>query len=185
MHSPNKPPVASDAKGRAEPPGFEYQFLEDSAPRTAKAVTSVDARVAILCDGSAALDFVAEAQRLIAISPLWLRWLVAHAFQGGQESFNLLCIDRDCDSASSASDVRVLAQPSDRFRLLVAALRAGNGDREVGIVFEREFELEHGALQGNRSDVEARIVAEWGCHVPGDTTTPAHPNAIPIGPTNV
>lgn len=36
MHSPNKPPVASDAKGRAEPPGFEYQFLEDSAPRRFK-----------------------------------------------------------------------------------------------------------------------------------------------------
>lgn len=185
MHSPNKPPVASEVKGRAEPPGFEYRFLEGSAPHTAKAIPSANARVSILCDGTAALDIVAEARRLLDTSPPWLQWLAAHAFQRCQESFYLFGINRDCDSATSTSDVRILAQPSDRLRLLVAALRAGNGDREVGILFEREVELEHGALQGDRLGVVAAIVAQVARHVPGDTSTPAHPRAIAIGPTDI
>ncbi|WPQ33684.1 hypothetical protein [Achromobacter xylosoxidans] len=119
------------------------------------------------CDAEEAQALAAEVQRLIQDSPPWLQWLVAQALESGQAAFDLFQVDGNRDPASAAGDVWFLAKPTERLRLLVAALRARNGDREAGVFFEREFE--HGALLGKRLGVVATIVPQEVRHVPPAT----------------
>lgn len=83
-----------------------------------------------------------EAQHLIEASPAWLVWLTSEAFQRLHEVVDLLPVDGDDALATSTGYLRTRAKPTHELVLLVAALRAGNGQPGAGIAFERE--LGHG-----------------------------------------
>lgn len=99
-------------------------------------------KLTISVDSTDVQILLEEAQCLIEASPTWLVWLTAEAFQRLHEVVDLLPIDGDDAVATSAGYLRTRAQPAHELVLLVAALRAGNGQPGAGIAFERE--LGHG-----------------------------------------
>lgn len=83
--------------------------------------------VTLSVDTTEVQALIAEAEALIAQSPDWLRWLASEAFEHLQSHIDLFAIDQEFSAASNTDELRIGAQPTDQFRLLVAALRAGNG----------------------------------------------------------
>jgi hypothetical protein len=88
-------------------------------------------------DCGQALAAVDELRSLFEQSPQWLQWLASEAFQGFHEGVDLLRVDNKFVPAGSAGDLRVGAQLGDKLVLLLAALRAGNG--QAGAWVDREF----------------------------------------------
>ena len=97
------------------------------------------ATLTVRVDSRDALAMLAEANELLSQSPDWLQWLAAQALHSSKESFQLVAVDCDDDTATPADHVRLLAKPSEGFRLLVSALRAGNGKGEFGVFGERDL----------------------------------------------
>lgn len=79
-----------------------------------------------------------EAAQLIAQAPEWLSSLAAEAFQRLDEVVELLPIDLDSDAAAATGELRIVAKPTDKFLLLVSALRAG--DRQLRGLVDGDFE---------------------------------------------
>lgn len=90
-------------------------------------------------DSDEAIELAREATELLKRSPAWLQWLFAEAFERGEEGFDLVLVDPDRDPAAGAHNLRLLAKPTERFGLLVAALRAGNGEPVAEVLFERDL----------------------------------------------
>ena len=78
-------------------------------------------------DGAAVAATVEEIAQLLKSSPEWLQWLAAQAFEQFQHSSDLVRIDGKCVPTGLAGQFRIGAQPGQKLLLLLAALRAGNG----------------------------------------------------------
>lgn len=98
----------------------------------------------ISVDTSECESLLADLEMQLSGSAPWLRWLASEVLQHLDEPVEFLPIDSNLLSASSAGDLRIVAKPAHRLALLVAALRAGNGDSGVLV----DFHIEHGASHG-------------------------------------
>ena len=98
-------------------------------------ITGMTVRIAI---DQAQVDAVTAAAgeigRLLKASPPWLRWLAAQALEGFQDGVDLTSGDVERVTVGT-SELRVHAQLTDQYRLLLAALRAGNGEGGGGVAF--------------------------------------------------
>lgn len=77
---------------------------------------------------------VGEIGRLLQASPPWLRWLATQALEGFQEGVELTSGDLERVTAGT-SELRVGAKLADQYLLLLAALRAGNGEGGGSVAF--------------------------------------------------
>jgi len=105
--------------------------------------------ISIQVEGSEFQALAGEAAQLLSASPEWLRWLASEAFEGSHELVELLAVDGDNGSALRAGHLWVLAKPTHKLVLLVAALRAGNGDGSAFV----DGHFEHGGPQGGDAGV--------------------------------
>ena len=87
-----------------------------------------------------------ELKALIAQSPPWLQWLAVEAFQNFEHSVDLVCLDDKAVSTPGTKDLWIGAQPGHKLVLLLAALRAGNGQAGLGV--DVEFDSHGGARVG-------------------------------------
>lgn len=101
-------------------------------------MTTPVVQVNLVADTQPMMEAIAELKALIAQSPPWLQWLAVEAFKSFQHSIDLVAVDREHGPAVNASQLRVVAQPADKMLLLLAALRAGNGQGGGGVDFEIE-----------------------------------------------
>jgi hypothetical protein len=106
-----------------------------NAKLDADAVEHDKSILAITVDSAELESLHAEYESLVRSSPPWLQWLAAHALNSLDECIELRPLDDGLVAATGASQFRVTAQVSNAHRLLVAALRAGNGQSSVGIEF--------------------------------------------------
>ena len=117
-------------------------------------------RLSISVDSAETVALLDELNALMDQSPDWLRWLAAEVLQHLDEGVHLTAIDGDQSAAPATSDLRVLAKPAHKLVLLVAALRAGNGQGGVLV----DFDVEHGGLLGAVADSGVGNVAQGACN---------------------
>jgi hypothetical protein len=95
----------------------------------------------LVVDKAAAADVVAQvqqAQDLLQTAPQWLQWLATLAFEHLQERLELLRLDSDNAAAAATGELLLRPDLAREFVLLVAALRAGQGDGEAWVQLEIE-----------------------------------------------
>ena len=103
-------------------------------------MTTATPSVEIHCDTTDLQDLLKESAALYAQSPDWLRWLYRELLEHLEHGVELVRVDLERQATTPANQIRVLAQPTDKLVLLLAAMRAGNGQGSSGIDFEFEHE---------------------------------------------
>lgn len=101
--------------------------------------------VHLSADPAPALEAMEELKALLEASPPWLRWLAVELLEHFDYSVDLVRVDSECDTTPGTSQLRVAAQPTQKVLLLLAALRAGNG-QAYGLV-DGEFETHGGSRE--------------------------------------
>lgn len=97
----------------------------------------VTTTIKVHVDSEDATAQIAEFAALMERSPAWLQWLLGEAIAGApDEPFEVLDVGTEGFPAAGAFDVGVRVQVPKRFSLLLAALRAGNGQEDPSVVFE-------------------------------------------------
>lgn len=94
------------------------------------------AMLTVVCDSAPIHAEVAELRERIERAPAHIRWMALQILESVEHGVELVEVDRHDRSALLAGELRLLPQLSERLRLLVLALRANEGEGELGVFGE-------------------------------------------------
>lgn len=97
---------------------------------------SVPVTLTVVCSAAQLTAEVREIRERVSRAPGYLQWMASQVLEAGENGIELGHVDSDHRSTSCACELRVLPQLSKRLRLLLLALRAHEGEFEVGVFAE-------------------------------------------------
>lgn len=90
----------------------------------------------VVCSSEQVAAELKEIRERICRAPGYLQWMALQVLKAGESGIELAHVDPDHCSTPCACELRVLPQLSKQLRLLLLALRAHEGEGEVGVFAE-------------------------------------------------
>lgn len=117
----------------------EVRALEDLPPGASSSRPEhlmERASILVQCDCAQLWADVDEIRQRIERAPEWMRWLVLQVLEASSDGVELVQVDADDAAACRTGVARIRPQLAERLRRLLFALRASQGERELGVFGE-------------------------------------------------